>query len=428
MISLVRSIGHTGHYLSYMTGESERKKNPEKVYHVCDNLLPPQLDAHAILESFKYACRGHSRMKNFGIEMVYSPSPEHTKDFNMEDWERLTSEYIHELDSIEIRDPEKNELYSEKTHFERSKYAAYLHFDSKSSVPHVHIGMCRVDDDGNTNNDHMIHLRAQWAAERVAIRHGWTTAQEIHVQHVQQMSKVCEEILKKMDSYSFEGYCAALTAKGYKVAIKSGNTGYAIVDGYTKYKGSDLEGRHFTIPNLPKTWAKLHQEEAKKKEKPQVKKPIPANPKQPAFQPKSQPTSQMQSPKQQSQQPTKSSNRPLGGYLEPRSGCSLFRFTHEGVKYRRYLPDWFTRKVNDEYDYRFFEDVDVHIGLASAIFAGIYAGLMAQTQTSGGGGGGQSTSGWGRKRDEDEERWANRAIALANGIRPKKSKSRSKGY
>lgn len=92
------------------------------------------------------------------------------------------------------------------------------------------------------------------------------------------------------------------------------------------------------------------------------------------------------------------------------------------------LPDWFTRKVNDEYDYRFFEDVDVHIGLASAIFAGIYAGLMAQAQTSGGGGGGQSTLEWGKKRDEDEERWANHAIALANGIRPKKSKSRSKGY
>lgn len=424
MISLVRSIGHTGHYLSYMTGESERKKNPEKVYHVCDNLLPPQLDVHAILESFKYACRGHPKIKNFGIEMVYSPFPEHTKNFKMEDWERLTREYIHELDTIEIRDPETNELYSERTHFDRSKYAAYLHFDSKSGVPHVHIGMCRVDDDGNTNNDHMIHLRAQWAAERVAIRHGWTTAQEIRNQHVRQMSKVCEDILRKMDKYSFEGYCAALTTKGYKVSVKPGNTGYAIVDGYTKYKGSDLESRHFTIPILPKTWEKLHGEETKKKEKQQVKKPIPVKPKQSNF----QPTSQTQSPKQQAQQPTKSSNRPLGGYLESRSGCSLFHFTHEGIEYRRYLPDWFVQKVNDEYDYRFFKDVDVYIGLASAIFAGIYAGLMAQAQTSGGGGGGQSTSDWGKKRDEDEERWANRAIALANRISPKRSKSRSKGY
>ena len=84
--------------------------------------------------------------------------------------------------------------------------------------------------------------------------------------------------------------------------------------------------------------------------------------------------------------------------------------------------------VEDEYDYRYFEDVDLHIGLASAIFAGIYAGLMAQAQTSGSGGGGQSSSGWGRKKDEDDERWARRAIALANGIRPKKSKSTPRKY
>ena len=53
---------------------------------------------------------------------------------------------------------------------------------------------------------------------------------------------------------------------------------------------------------------------------------------------------------------------------------------------------------------------------------------MAQAQTSGSGGGGQFFSGWGRKKDEDDERWARRAIALANGIRPKKSKSTSRKY
>ena len=52
---------------------------------------------------------------------------------------------------------------------------------------------------------------------------------------------------------------------------------------------------------------------------------------------------------------------------------------------------------------------------------------MAQAQTSGSGGG-QFSSGWGRKMDEDDERWARRAIALANGIRPKKSKSTSRKY
>ena len=124
------------------------------------------------------------------------------------------------------------------------------------------------------------------------------------------------------------------------------------------------------------------------------------------------------------QQPSKL----IGNYLLPEPGCSFYRFYYDGIEFCRFLPDKFIEMVEDEYDYRYFEDIDIHIGLASAIFAGIYAGLIAQAQTSGGGGGGQSSSGWGRKKDEDDERWARRAIALANGIRPKKSKSTSRKY
>lgn len=121
-------------------------------------------------------------------------------------------------------------------------------------------------------------------------------------------------------------------------------------------------------------------------------------------------------------------SKPIGNYLLPEPGCSFYRFYYDGIEFCRFLPDKFIQMVEDEYDYRYFEDVNLHIGLASAFFAGIYAGLMAQAQTSGSGGGGQSSSGWGRKKDEDDERWARRAIALANGIRPKKSKSTSRKY
>lgn len=434
MISLVRSIGHSGHYLPYMTGESERKKNPELVYHVCDNLLSPQLDAHAILESFKYACRGHPNMKNIGVEMMFSPPPQYTKDYSIGNWAELTREYIHELDSFEIKDSDTGKLYSGKTNFENSKYSSYVHYESKSGVPHVHIGMCRVDDDGKTNNDHMIHLRAQWAAERVAIRHGWTTAQQVHEQHVKELNKICEGILKNMAIYSFDDYCAALRSKGYMVSVKEGNTGYAIIVGSSKVKGSELNGRHYTIPNLPKQWAKFRMEEEEEKKKQNEKKPVQVKPKPTFyvddafdFTPKPKPetteqTPKVQTPKEHSQQSSHSANTPLGGYFEPRSGCSLFRFKYDGVEYRRYLPNSFIREIDDEYDYRFFEDVDTHKGLACVIFAGIYAGLMAQAPATGGGGGGQS-SGWGRKKDEDEEDWKRRSIALANGIRPKKRKT-----
>jgi hypothetical protein len=48
--------------------------------------------------------------------------------------------------------------------------------ESNSGVPHLHAAVCRMDEDGKINNDHNIHLRAQWAAERVAKKRGWITA------------------------------------------------------------------------------------------------------------------------------------------------------------------------------------------------------------------------------------------------------------
>lgn len=44
--------------------------------------------------------------------------------------------------------------------------------ESNSGVPHLHAAVCRMDEDGKINNDHNIHLRAQWAAERVAKKRG----------------------------------------------------------------------------------------------------------------------------------------------------------------------------------------------------------------------------------------------------------------
>ena len=241
---------------------------------------------------------------------------------------------------------------------------------------------------------------------------------------------MCRQILLKMDTYSFDKYIAEIEKRGYSVSVKEGNTGYAIMNGHAKYKGSELDGRHYTIPNLPSTWKKLHvEEDEKRREKEASTKNTPAKEQyvgkteRPAATPK-KPTVSHSVQNSIKQQPSK----PIGNYLLPEPGCSFYRFYYDGIEFCRFLPDKFIQMVEDEYDYRYFEDVNLHIGLASAIYAGIYAGLIAQAQTSGSGGGGQFCSGWGRKKDEDDERWARRAIALANGIRPKKSKSTSRKY
>lgn len=55
----------------------------------------------------------------------------------------------------------------------------WLHLESNSGIPHLHGAFCRIDKNGNINNDHGIHIRTQRAAERVALKWGWTTATEI---------------------------------------------------------------------------------------------------------------------------------------------------------------------------------------------------------------------------------------------------------
>ena len=44
MIAKAKAISHGINDLRYITGESQHKKHPEKIYRVLDNLLPSQPD------------------------------------------------------------------------------------------------------------------------------------------------------------------------------------------------------------------------------------------------------------------------------------------------------------------------------------------------------------------------------------------------
>ena len=93
MIAMARSIGHGGKYMDYMDGESKNKKHPEKIYFVQSHFLQPQLDGTALENAFKNRCRGHPGMKKYAIEIVFSPPPEYTKDFSLQDWARLEDDF-----------------------------------------------------------------------------------------------------------------------------------------------------------------------------------------------------------------------------------------------------------------------------------------------------------------------------------------------
>ena len=122
---------------------------------------------------------------------------------------------------------------------------------------------CRLDEDGNINNDHNIHLRAQRAAERIAKKRGWTTAVQIRYTNIHQVNRDCMDALRSMPEWSWEEYKNALTRKGYSVHERKDAQhvirGYALVNGNTKYKASELGiARNLMISKLPKTWDKLH--------------------------------------------------------------------------------------------------------------------------------------------------------------------------
>ena len=200
MIAKAKSISHGINDISYITGESRNKKHPERIFHVKDNLLPPGLDATGIWDSMRLTLDKFKKIKNSVIRIEVSPAPEHTKDFTITDWEKLWDEFMDEFDNIELYD-KNGRTYSPKTNLTGSKGTVRLHLESKSGIPHLHGAFCRIDEQGRINNDHDIHLRAQRAAERVALKRGWTTAAEVRDTNIGQVNRDCMEILQAMESW-----------------------------------------------------------------------------------------------------------------------------------------------------------------------------------------------------------------------------------
>lgn len=266
MIAKAKAISHGINDLRYITGESQHKKHPEKIYRVLDNLLPSEPDAMGVWNSMQLTLSQHRPIKNSVIRIELSPSPEHTQFYDIEDWQKLWQNFAEEFDKQVITGKD-GKVRSCPTNLAGSKYTVWLHTEYKGEVPHLHAAVCRLDEDGNINNDHNIHLRAQHAAERVAKKRGWTTAAQIRISNVHQVNRDCMDTLKSMQSWSWEEYKNALIRKGYTVHEREDKKGilhgYALVNGNTKYKASELGvGRNLMISKLPSTWRKLHHQPA----------------------------------------------------------------------------------------------------------------------------------------------------------------------
>lgn len=436
MIAKATAISHGINALRYITGESAHKKHPEKIHHIASYWFDVTFTASSMFEAIKFKCEDRPRLKNNIIRIEISPAEEYTRQFTEADWKKLWEEFAVAFDNQEILDERSGKLISPKTYIARSKATAWLHRDSRSGIPHLHAAVCRVDEFGYLNNDHQIHLRAQRAAERIAQRRGWTTANNRHDDHVRQATQDCTEVLQSMGCWSWTDYLAMLERKGYNVRERRDSKG--ILHGYTLRKGnviikaSELRGRVFMASRLEDTWQKLN---AQKNTNTQTHKT-----------PRTSPTANTDvsrtSRKQEEQtrqtqmpntprvvatptQPSASTPKPnyatLIDYTRYRSDTIPYTFGHDGEGHRYYIPEKVLELFEDEFDYREIANCDELTNLAVALFIGMTGGPA--TVPSSGGGSSSTDNNWGRDKDEDDLRWARRCAKVATHKLGKQPKS-----
>lgn len=196
--------------------------------------------------------------------MRYLQHPKKTKGWTNTDWEKLADDFIREFDSIDLS--EKNKCAKDRhTNLRNSQYVVSLHRDSKSGILHLHIDANRIDNDGNINNDHNIHIRAMAAANNIAKRRGWIQASDISIQNKQEITNDCMDALRSMDRFNWNDYVERLKQYGYDMMLQKDSQniirGYSIKRGNSTYKSSSLgKGRNLMPSKIEATWEKLHKE------------------------------------------------------------------------------------------------------------------------------------------------------------------------
>lgn len=427
MVGKSKAISHGINNLRYIMGESKNKKHPEKIDFICTQHLPQGLDAMGVWESMQASLAGHDKLKNTLIQVELSPAKEHTEHFTIEDWKQLWMDFIDEFDKQTIKD-KSNKVKSKSTNLAGSKSVVYLHRESKGEIPHLHGGVCRIDEDGNVNNDHEIHLRAQRAAEAVAAKRGWKTAIGVRTSNAEHIATVCMNVLKGMPRWSWEDYVARIErAEGLNLKVKArtdsqGNVkGYAIICGKAKYKASELgKNRSLTCSRLAATWQKLHYASAIKQEEPRPSTSRSASKPNNTFNvlPVSRKPQVIEENKHQIQ-PRKDDSREED-YTTWSSDRRAIDIDADGTVYKRYLPKAVLKIFDDIFDYREVENWKPLTNLACAYFVTL---LTPEVHASVSGGPSNNT-GWRDKKDEDELDFARRCAQMAKSKLGIKLKSR----
>jgi hypothetical protein len=262
MIAKAKSVSYGANITNYAMGKTMARI-------VKFNLLPSNISPYAVwsLMLTHQAKTRHLRdqrkeLKNNVIKMEISPAKEETKGWDISDWEVFVGLFVKAFDSIDLS-ARTRRANARCTHLANSQYIAALHLDAKSGIPHIHLVANRIDNDGQTIDDHCIALRAMAAARIVSQKYGWKNPEDISTEHKRQITVDCMQALQHMDKFDWDEYVRQLTQKGYEVRLrkdKSGKVvGYHIKAGNSCYKASCLaDTKKLNAAYIEKTWHGLH--------------------------------------------------------------------------------------------------------------------------------------------------------------------------
>ena len=132
MIAIAKAVSYAVNDLRYITGESNKKKHPEKIFRMHDNLLPSKMDAYGIWSAMQLHLGQYRKLKNSVITIRISPSRENTKHFNEDDWLKLWQDFVTEFDKPRMTD-KNGKGVSVQTNIANSIHTVWLHHDAEGN-------------------------------------------------------------------------------------------------------------------------------------------------------------------------------------------------------------------------------------------------------------------------------------------------------
>lgn len=395
MIAKARAISHGANSMRYVVNKD--KADIIKLHLLPDNVSAESLWSRMLLHQAKFSGEYPKAIKNNMIRIEVSPTSEETKGWTNTDWEKLADDFIREFDSIDLS--EKNKCAKDRhTNLRNSQYVVSLHRDSKSGILHLHIDANRIDNDGNINNDHNIHIRAMAAANNIAKRRGWIQASDISIQNKQEITNDCMDALRSMDRFNWNDYVERLKQYGYDMMLQKDSQniirGYSIKRCNSTYKSSSLgKGRNLMPSKIEATWEKLHKEVLQQEDADRE--------------------NHVRNTSAELQTANNARCRNCNEY-QPQS------LVHHSINwnYHDYEID-IPSNANDILmqdvslpENNVFATINDLQQTAVLLFAGYLDAATQMSESTGGGG--STPDGWGRNKDEDDLEWARRCARMAS--------------